>query len=90
MIMNRMTRPPSDRGITGGNRGRPSAGSFQGSAAPRRIRSAFNYTSNERTANRQRDETPLLHVSGLMIVEGTIYPIMSRLEKEGLVTSWMR
>lgn len=26
-------------------------------------------------------------IPGLMVVEGTIYPIMSRLEKEGLVTS---
>lgn len=29
----------------------------------------------------------LRRVPGLMIVEGTIYPIMSRLQKEGLVTS---
>lgn len=26
-------------------------------------------------------------VPGLMVVEGTVYPIMSRLQKEGLVTS---
>lgn len=29
----------------------------------------------------------LQEIPGLMVVEGTIYPIMSRLEKEGLVTS---
>ena len=29
----------------------------------------------------------LQEIPGLMVVEGTVYPIMSRLEKEGLVTS---
>lgn len=29
----------------------------------------------------------LQEIPGLMVVEGTIYPIMSRLQKEGLVTS---
>ena len=28
----------------------------------------------------------LQEIPGLMVVEGTVYPIMSRLEKEGLVT----